>query len=390
MSDDKSTPATKAPAGDPNSFETVTEASTTSPAARASAQSTAVPGTAATGASAGTSSTASSGSGKSAQQMADETKRAVADEAAGLTAKAKAQAAGLASRAQGMADDKLDEYKDQATSRIEETAEHIRNAGHEFGDDSYQAQAADYLASNLTRAADMVRNQSLGSLTDDVIAVRAFEPDRVPRRRRAARLRRRAPDEGVRARLLRVLRRLPDRQLPGRSLRGAPGGRVRHRLRPFGRAWGAALMVDRVEVRTADGETRTAIDARPEGAQAKGPGSIISDVLTHVSSLIRKEVDLARAEMSENATKAGVAVGLLAGALIVALVALNVLAAALVAALSEVMDAGWAALIVGVVFAVIAAIMVSKGINDLKASSLAPTRTVKNVRRDAEAVKEAL
>ena len=147
-------------------------------------------------------------------------------------------------------------------------------------------------------------------------------------------------------------------------------------------------MVDRVEVETDDGDRVTAIDARPP--EAKGTTSIISDVLSHVSNLVRKEVDLARAEMSENLTRAGVAVGLIAGALIVALVALNVLAAALVAALANVMDGGWAALLVGVVFAVIALVMVMKGVNDLKASSLAPTRTAKNVRRDAEAVKEAL
>ena len=149
-------------------------------------------------------------------------------------------------------------------------------------------------------------------------------------------------------------------------------------------------MVDRVEVETEGGERVSAIDARAPQPETKGAGSIISDVLSHVSNLVRKEVDLARAEMSENMTRAGVAIGMIAGALIVALVALNVLAAALVAALSEVMDAGWAALLVGVVFAVIALIMVMKGVNDLKASSLAPTRTAKNVRRDAEVVKEAL
>ena len=150
-------------------------------------------------------------------------------------------------------------------------------------------------------------------------------------------------------------------------------------------------MSERYETIGPDGEPRTVIDNREPVAPAKGAGSIISDVLSHVSNLVRKEVDLARAEISENVTKAGVAIGLLAGALIVALVALNVLAAALVAALTNLgIDGGWAALIVGVLFAVIAAIMASKGMNDLKGSSLAPTRTVKNVRRDAEAVKESL
>ncbi|WP_299652931.1 phage holin family protein [uncultured Jannaschia sp.] len=128
-----------------------------------------------------------------------------------------------------------------------------------------------------------------------------------------------------------------------------------------------------------------------EAPETKGTTGLIGDVLSHVSNLVRKEVDLARAEVSENVTRAGVAVGMLAGALVVALVALNVLAAALVSAIAELgLDAGWAALIVGGALAIIAFVMVSKGISDLKLSSLAPNRTVKNVKRDAVAVKETM
>ena len=112
--------------------------------------------------------------------------------------------------------------------------------------------------------------------------------------------------------------------------------------------------------------------------------------LTHVSSLVRSEVDLARAEVNENLKTAGVAIGLIVGAVVVALTALNVLSAALVAALTEAgIPGGWSALLVGVIFAVIAYVMANKGTNDLKLSSLAPTRTAKNVKRDAQAVKEA-
>ncbi|WP_227267699.1 phage holin family protein [Roseobacter weihaiensis] len=122
----------------------------------------------------------------------------------------------------------------------------------------------------------------------------------------------------------------------------------------------------------------------------KSAGNLLTDAMSNVSGLVRSEVDLARAEISENVTKAGVAVGLIAGAAIIALVALNVLAAALVAALTEAgLDAGWSALIVGAGLSVIAFVLINKGVNDLKLSSLAPTRTVKNVQRDAAAVKEA-
>lgn len=121
----------------------------------------------------------------------------------------------------------------------------------------------------------------------------------------------------------------------------------------------------------------------------KSAGNLLSDAIAHMSSLVRKEFDLARAEMSENATRAAVAVGLLAGALIIALTALNVLAAALVAALAETgLEAGWSALIVGLVLAAIALALALKAKNDLKLSSIAPSRTARNVQRDAQALKE--
>lgn len=121
----------------------------------------------------------------------------------------------------------------------------------------------------------------------------------------------------------------------------------------------------------------------------KSAGDLLSDAIAHMSTLVRKEMDLARAEMSENATRALVAIGLLAGALVIALTALNVLAAALVAGLAEWgLGAGWSALLVGVVLAGIALAMALKAKNDLKATNIAPTRMAKNVQRDAQALKE--
>ncbi|WP_281968973.1 phage holin family protein [Roseovarius nanhaiticus] len=122
----------------------------------------------------------------------------------------------------------------------------------------------------------------------------------------------------------------------------------------------------------------------------KSTTDMLGDALNHVSALVRNEVDLARAEVSENLNRAGVAIGLIAAAAIIALTSLNVLSAALVAALTEAgIDGGWSALIVGVVLAIIAFVLLGKGTNDLKLSSLAPSRTAKNVQRDANAVKDA-
>ena len=119
-------------------------------------------------------------------------------------------------------------------------------------------------------------------------------------------------------------------------------------------------------------------------------GILLSDALNNVSSLIRNEVDLARAEVSENLDRAGNAIGFIVAGVVIAIAALGVLAAALVVGLTAAgVAAGWSALIVGAVLAVIAFSLSAKGLNDLKLSSLAPTRTAKNLRRDVNAIKEA-
>ena len=124
---------------------------------------------------------------------------------------------------------------------------------------------------------------------------------------------------------------------------------------------------------------------------ARSTTSLFSDVVGLASGLVRKEVDLVRAEISENASKAAVAVGLIAGGVVLVLVALNVLSAALVAGIAELgIEGGWAALIVGAVYFVIAVILVRKGTNDLKGASLAPTRTAHSVREDVLVLKEKI
>ena len=117
---------------------------------------------------------------------------------------------------------------------------------------------------------------------------------------------------------------------------------------------------------------------------------LLNEALAKVSNLVRGEVDMARAEISENLSSAGVALGMIAGAVVVALTALNVLTAAVVAGLTELgIPGGWSALIVGVVLGAIAYILLQKGMADLKLSSIAPTRTAENVKRDARTVKDS-
>ncbi|MCR9085778.1 MAG: phage holin family protein [Rhodobacteraceae bacterium] len=122
-----------------------------------------------------------------------------------------------------------------------------------------------------------------------------------------------------------------------------------------------------------------------------GTGALIGQALTQVATLFRKEIDLARAETQDNIRGAVAGVGLIIAAIVVSLTSLNVLAAALVVALTNIgIEGGWASLLVGVLFAVVALVLATAGSKALKASSLAPTRTIENVRKDSQTVKEAI
>lgn len=109
---------------------------------------------------------------------------------------------------------------------------------------------------------------------------------------------------------------------------------------------------------------------------------LIGDTVAQALGLFRKEIDLARAEVSENVNRAAVGIGMIAVAAVLALVALNLLAAALIDAL-----VAWglseltAMLVVGGALLVIALILLKIGSGRLKTASLAPTRSMAQMRQ---------
>lgn len=130
------------------------------------------------------------------------------------------------------------------------------------------------------------------------------------------------------------------------------------------------------------------IDRRSADASAS---SLIADLVVGVPELFRKEMALLRSEIDDKTDQAGTAAGMIVGGVVFAMVALNVLAAALVVALTNAgLSGGWSALIVGGLIAVAALILVYKGMTDLKASRLVPSRTARNLQRDARSMREAV
>jgi hypothetical protein len=95
-------------------------------------------------------------------------------------------------------------------------------------------------------------------------------------------------------------------------------------------------------------------------------GELLGDVTRDLSTLMRQEVELAKAELKQSATKAGKGSGMLAGAGVAGHFVLVFLSLGLMFALGALMPLGWAALIVAVIWGIIAAVLASIGRKELK------------------------
>ena len=116
-------------------------------------------------------------------------------------------------------------------------------------------------------------------------------------------------------------------------------------------------------------------------------GDLIGNISNDLSQLFRQEVELAKVELKQEASKAGKAAGMLGGAGFAGYLAVVLLSFALVFGLANVMDAGWAALIVGVLWAIAGAVLYTTGRNKLKTVDPVPHRTVDTLKEDAQWLK---
>lgn len=129
----------------------------------------------------------------------------------------------------------------------------------------------------------------------------------------------------------------------------------------------------------------------PQHAQATAEnasvGELLGDVARDLSTLVRQELELAKAELRQEGAKAGRAAGSLAGAGVAGHLVLLFLSVALWAGLTNVMDGGWAALIVAALWAVIGAILYSTGRRQLRRVDPTPQQTVETLREVPDALR---
>jgi uncharacterized membrane protein YqjE len=127
---------------------------------------------------------------------------------------------------------------------------------------------------------------------------------------------------------------------------------------------------------------------RTESAPEPTLGALVHDMTAQMSTLIRDEIRLAQAEMTQKGKRVGVGIGLFSAAGILGLFGFGVLITTVILALALVMPAWLAALIVAVVLFVAAGIAALQGKSNVsKATPVKPEAAIEGLKEDVATVK---
>ncbi|HEX8219715.1 MAG TPA: phage holin family protein [Chloroflexia bacterium] len=118
-------------------------------------------------------------------------------------------------------------------------------------------------------------------------------------------------------------------------------------------------------------------------------GELFADLAKESSVLVRQEVALAKAELTQKAGEVGKDIGFLAVGGLVLYAGLLAIIAAIIIVLGTVGVPWWlSALLVGLIVAGVGYFLVQKGLKALKRENLAPRQTIQTLKEDAEWAKE--
>lgn len=128
----------------------------------------------------------------------------------------------------------------------------------------------------------------------------------------------------------------------------------------------------------------------PYGNDVRSPVEIVEDVLRDVGDIVRAEVQLGKAEIREEAQKAGKAAGMFGGAAVCGLLGAACLTATVVAALALAMPVWLAALLTAVFLGCIAGAFYAGAQAKFKSVQPVPRRTVDTLKEDLEWAKHRM
>jgi uncharacterized membrane protein YqjE len=117
----------------------------------------------------------------------------------------------------------------------------------------------------------------------------------------------------------------------------------------------------------------------------RSTGDLLKELSDHTTTLVKQEIDLAKAELSEKGKKAGKGAGLFGGAGLFAVFAFAAVTTCIIAALESPLSLWLAALIVAVVYAAIAGVLALQGRNKVQeVGSPVPEQAIESSKEDVE------
>ena len=116
-----------------------------------------------------------------------------------------------------------------------------------------------------------------------------------------------------------------------------------------------------------------------------GTGELLRELSDHTTTLVRQEIELAKAELGEKGKKAGLGAGMFGGAGLFGVFALAALTTCIIVVLDSAMPLWLAALIVAVVYGAIAAVLALQGRTKVQeAGPPVPEQATESVKEDVQ------
>ena len=128
----------------------------------------------------------------------------------------------------------------------------------------------------------------------------------------------------------------------------------------------------------------------PSTGSSGGPGEnrslgeIVGDIATNMSTLVKQEIDLVKSEMKQEVTKVGRGAGMFGGAALAGFLTLFFVSFALAYLLDNWMAVELAALIVAVLWGIVAAVLAVVGRKNLKEANPQLPTTQQTLKEDVE------
>jgi len=128
-----------------------------------------------------------------------------------------------------------------------------------------------------------------------------------------------------------------------------------------------------------------AVDSTGNELRERPIGDLLKQLSQETTTLMKQELDLARAEVAQKGQRAGKGAGMFGGAGVIGFLALAALTAALIMAIDKAVPNWAAALIVAAVYAAIAGVLALQGRNKVKeATPPVPQQAVESVKEDVQ------